>query len=563
MSGAPQCDSSRKAAAWLLVLYVAVYILPLGMRPLSSPDEVRYGAISHEMLASGDWVSPHFNGARYFEKPIMGYWLNSLSMRTLGENPFALRLPTVLAAGLTALTIWLLTAHIAGRRTASVAAAIFLTTLIVVGVGTTAVFDTFLTLFLTAALATYFVAMRAPPGRGRNAWLAACGVACGAAFLTKGFLALAIPVIVATPFLVLERRWRDLLTSAWIPMIVAAIVVAPWGALIHVREPDFWRYFFWVEHIQRFVSTDNAQHSQPFWYYFATAPFAGFPWIWMLPAAAQGLRRSPPERTFLVYLACWFALPWLFFSVSHGKLLTYVLPCFAPLSILLAMGLERYWQQASQRYWRIGAICIAAMMVLSLTALVAAQSGALGAPVFQSFESARLALFSLCLLTGLGAAIAAIVVRRPIARLVAFCVPGAALIIAIDLALPQETRDDKAPQVLLSDGVLSAPDAIVVTDSKTFGAVSWYTKRNDLYVLSPGELAYGLEYPDSRRRNLEGGGLAGLLRENRGRRDVFIVVRPEQEAAIDAPLPKDAMRLERSGLVRWHIPATARHAPGG
>jgi len=563
MSAAPESRSTRNGAIWLLVLYVAVYIVPLGVRPLSSPDEVRYGAISHEMLASGDWVSPHFNGARYFEKPIMGYWLNSISMQALGENAFALRLPTALAAGLTALIIWLLTAHIAGRRTAGVAAAIFLTTLIVVGVGTTAVFDTFLTAFLTAALATYFVAMRAPPGRGRNAWLAACGVACGAAFLTKGFLALAIPVIVATPFLVLKRRWRDLFTSAWIPMLVAGVVVAPWAILIHEREPDFWRYFFWVEHIQRFTSTDNAQHSQPFWYYFANAPFAGFPWIFMLPAAAQGLRKSLPDRAFFVYLLCWFTLPWLFFSVSHGKLLTYVLPCFAPLSVLLALGLQQYWQQAAQRFWRIGAGCIAAFLVLALAALAAGQAGAFGAPVFQSFELGRLALFSLCLLAGLGAAIAAFVARRPLARCVALCVPGVALIIAVDIALPQQTRDDKAPQVLLTDGVLAAPDAIVVTDSKTFGAASWYTKRSDLYVLSPGELAYGLEYPDSRPRNLEGGGLAGLLRENEGRRDVFIVVRPEREAEIDAPLPEGATRTERSGLVRWHIPLTAGRASGG
>ena len=56
----------RRGAIALLALFALVYLLPLGVRPLSSPDEVRYGEIAREMIASGDWVSPHFNGVRYF-----------------------------------------------------------------------------------------------------------------------------------------------------------------------------------------------------------------------------------------------------------------------------------------------------------------------------------------------------------------------------------------------------------------------------------------------------------------------------------------------------------------
>ena len=110
-----------------LGLYLLVYILPLGQRPMVVPDEMRYGEIAREMIVSGDWVVPRLMELRYFEKPVLGHWLNAVSMLVFGENRFGGRFASALSVGLAALAVFLLVRRERDEKTALLAAFILLT----------------------------------------------------------------------------------------------------------------------------------------------------------------------------------------------------------------------------------------------------------------------------------------------------------------------------------------------------------------------------------------------------------------------------------------------------
>jgi 4-amino-4-deoxy-L-arabinose transferase-like glycosyltransferase len=81
-------------------------------------DEPRFAEASREMIERGDYVVPYFNNRYRFDKPPLTYWFQVVSFRAFGENPFAARFPSAVAAALTAVAIfaWGRTARSQSRR---------------------------------------------------------------------------------------------------------------------------------------------------------------------------------------------------------------------------------------------------------------------------------------------------------------------------------------------------------------------------------------------------------------------------------------------------------------
>ena len=370
-----------RRTTWLaFVLPVALLSIRLGGAPLFDVDEGAFSEATREMFERRDFLSTYLNGAHRFDKPILIYWLQAVSVRVLGGfgdgSEFALRFPSVLAAAVWCQAVAVFAAPRIGARNALFGCGIAVTSFGVFVIGRAATADALLNALIALALFDAWrhvehIAKGGPLARamGRPAlYRAHLWIALG--LLTKGPVAVLVPVAAVVLFAVVNTLvgrafgWRDALRMFFDPVGWAIVigVAAPWyvaALVIHGR--DFVDGFLLRHNVERFTGTLQ-NHSGSAFYYVAMVPLLLWPWFAWLLAALRTLvvdlraRSLDPLRTFL-WIWCVFVI--VFFSLSGTKLPHYALYGCTPLFVLLAMERERV-----QRLW------LAAIPVILLIAFV-------------------------------------------------------------------------------------------------------------------------------------------------------------------------------------------------
>jgi 4-amino-4-deoxy-L-arabinose transferase-like glycosyltransferase len=323
------------AALCFTILWFAL----LTARPLFDPDEGRYAEIPREMLSGGDWVIPHLNGLTYLEKPPLQYWITAASLHYLGENEGAARLWTGLAGYLSLLIVFALGRRLWGLDAGAKALLLTSASALFVLLGHQLTLDMTLSFLLLVCLACFLLAQTERDGRRWRAWMLGCWAAMALATLAKGMIGVLIPAATLVLYAAWQRDGTALrrLNIRWGAPLYGAIVL-PWFVLAARANPDFLRFFFVREHLQRFL-TPIEERTESWWFFTAVLAIGILPWLPLALHSLLGpLRASVPRGQFdarrVLWVWCVFVL--VFFSLSHSKLIPYILPMVPALALLCA-----------------------------------------------------------------------------------------------------------------------------------------------------------------------------------------------------------------------------------
>jgi 4-amino-4-deoxy-L-arabinose transferase-like glycosyltransferase len=320
----------------LMTLLLALWIARLGAAPLFDVDEGAFSEATRELTIGHDWGSTTLNGVDRFDKPILVYWLQAISIKTFGVNEFAARLPSALCAFFWCLALGQFAWRRYGPQVAIAATGILATALGPMMIGRAATADSLLNLLLTLStldLWRHLENGEDKPRRRAFAWI-------GLGLLAKGPVAVLIPGAAAGLWLLTGRDRSRLqrLVGDWKAWALMAGIAAPWYVYAVARHGMAFIDGFLLHHnLERFTGSMEG-HAGSLFYYVELLPALMMPWAPLLVPIVWHLRqrwREPLGR----FLIGWLGFVLVFFSLSGTKLPHYVLYGFTPLMLLAAQEL--------------------------------------------------------------------------------------------------------------------------------------------------------------------------------------------------------------------------------
>jgi 4-amino-4-deoxy-L-arabinose transferase-like glycosyltransferase len=337
-----QTSVLHSTKGWLFIIIFALFWFgTLNYRHLIPSDEGRYAEMAREMLLTGDWITPRYNGYKYFEKPPLQIWATAVTFQFFGMGEWQARLWAGLTGFLTILLIGFTGSRIYNARVGWLAAIVLASSPMWIISGHFNSLDMGLSAFLVAALCSLLLAQTAQDKNQSRNWMWACWAFMALATLSKGLIGAAIPAMVFVAYSLSTWDWKIWTRlKLFSGMAIYLIITTPWFVMVALRNSEFLEFFFIHEHLQRFTE-DTHSRTGPIYYFVPLLLIGILPWLFQIPGAiAQAWQERRQEFSSSWLLVCWFVVIFAFFSVSQSKLPGYIIPIFPALALLIGNRLD-------------------------------------------------------------------------------------------------------------------------------------------------------------------------------------------------------------------------------
>jgi len=275
-----------------IVLCIIIYILGSLFIPLMEIDSVQYANISREMLQNKSFLQIFDQGKDYLDKPPLLFWLSSLSMYLFGLNDFAFRLPSILMAILAIYSTYKFTLLYYSNEIAALAALVLASTQAMFLITHDVRTDTMLMAWVMLAIWQFAIWLN--NRKWSSLIIAFTAVAFG--MMTKGPIALMVPVFSFAPHLIMHRnfkmlfRWEYLLGIGIIIILLIPMDIGlyqqfdlhPEKVMYEKTGTSGLRFFYWTQSFGRITGESVWHENDDFFFLFQNLLWGFLPWTLFL-----------------------------------------------------------------------------------------------------------------------------------------------------------------------------------------------------------------------------------------------------------------------------------------
>lgn len=342
--------TAKRVALTLLALFAA-YLLLASSSTLWDRDEPRFARCTVEMVQSGDFLVPTFNGELRPDKPAGIYWLMAAGYKTLGLTELAFRLPSVLGITGAAFLCFLVGRRLFNDRVGYRAMLFYGSAAMVSYMATASTSDGALNGLITLAIWCFVEIIYA--GK-KLPLLVTMTAALALAQLVKGPVGVAIPVLSMLTMGLMGMKSGAFRVGLATALGVAAAAVisfgafAAWGIPANIASDGQLLELGMGKHVGERMVSPQERHGGAGIKYILWLPFylpvivaALTPWSMHLPGGLSAIISknlgTAKERA---VIWGWILPTFILMSLVATKLPHYILPIFPGLAVLCAAVID-------------------------------------------------------------------------------------------------------------------------------------------------------------------------------------------------------------------------------